>query len=739
MLLHTRPENGARIAILGLVLVGPVASITAHLGAQNVYDIGFHFDAFATGLDPTGLYNPVGVANPWGLAIDPLGNVYLADQGDNTVRRISPDGTVTTIAGTPGVHGTMDGPGASALFWAPEGVAVDPNGNVFVSDTLNNTIRKITPNGMVSTLAGQPVYGAFADGKGSAARFYFPCELGSDAAGNLYVADWGNTVIRKITPDGTVTTFAGQAGLSGNADGPGSKALFGAQGPEGLCLDASGNVYVTDSANNTVRKITPNGVVSTLAGMAGVPAGSRDGVGKAARFNYPIGIGVDARGIVYVADTYNVLVRRIALDATVTTLSGRPGQMTDEIGGGGDYPLFNYPSGLVVGRDGSVYVADPGNNAISRGYGLGAPHIVAQPMGPTIAEGAAAVLSVGAVQGDPGLTYEWQLNGSLLQEGGFFSGTRQSVLVISKAGAAASGTYTCLVSNAEASVVSEGAVVSVVATGDPGRLTNLSCRAPVGSGASELFVGFAVGGADAVGMESLLLRASGPALSNFAIPGILSDPTLELIGPAGLLASNSGWKGSPAVAEAAAALGAFPWSDPASADSALLPNLGPGTYSAEILGASGDGGVALAEIYDATAAAALNATSPRLVNLSARSSVGTGANVLIAGFVIGGTTSMTVLIRASGPALIPFGVAGVLADPSLQVISAGRVVAANTGWAGSPPVAAAAASAGAFPWGSSFTADSALLLTLEPGAYTAAVSGATGDTGEALIEIYEIR
>jgi sugar lactone lactonase YvrE len=706
--------------------------------AQNVYDEAFRFDPTVGIVDPTGLFNPVGVPNPWGLAIDPLGNVYVADQSDNTVRRIAPDGTVTTIAGTPGVHGTKDGPGPTALFWGPEGVAVDPNGNVFVSDTLNNTIRKITPDGWVSTLAGQPVHGSYADGKGGHARFYFPCELGSDAAGNLYVADWGNSVVRKITPQGVVTTFAGQPGLSGSADGPGSKALFGAQGPEGLCLDAYGDVYVTDSANNTVRKITPDGIVSTLAGMAGVPAGSKDGVGSAARFNYPIGIGVDSLGNVYVADTYNVLVRQIATDGTVTTLAGKPGQAVDLDGGGGDYPIFDYPSGLVVGRDDSIYIADPGNNVIARGCGIGTPRILAQPMGQTIAVGATAVLSVIADQGDPGLVYQWLLNGELISDGGSFAGTRASTLEITGAGPGTDGAYVCLVSNAEASVRSSAAIVSAVGSPDPGRLINLSCRASVGSGANELFVGFAVGGKGAPGAETLLLRASGPALAPFGLSGLLPDPLLQLVGPAGVIASDSGWRGSPAVAKAAAAAGSFPWRDPASADSALLQILDPGTYSATIAGASDDGGVALAELYDTTPLSALTAISPRLVNLSARSPVGTEADVLIAGFVIGGTTSMTVLIRASGPALIPFGVAGTLPDPRLQVLSAGQVIASNTGWAGNSGIAAAAAAAGAFSWGGSFTADSALLLTLAPGAYTAEVSGATGDTGEALIEIYEI-
>jgi sugar lactone lactonase YvrE len=724
---------GAAVSLVAALALG--TGVARPSAAQNVYPSSCLFAPLVRDVDPGGLFNPVGIPNPWGLAIDPAGNIYVADQGDNTIRRIDSLGTMTTLAGTPGVHGTTDGPGAQALFWAPEGVAVDPNGILYVSDTLNNTIRKIAPDGTVSTFAGQPVYGAYADGTGSAARFYFPCELGSDAAGNLYVADWGNTVVRKITPAGVVTTFAGQAGLSGSADGPGPQALFGAQGPEGLALDAAGNVSVTDSANNTVRKITPEGTVSTLAGMAGVPAGSKDGMGSAARFNYPIGVGIDGLGNVYVADTFNLLVRMIAPDGTVTSVAGKAGAAGN---GTGSSATFNYPSGLVIGRQGNVYVADPGANAVLVGIFEELPTMLAQPSNQTIAAGATAVFSLSAL-GGANVLYSWDHDGEPLLEGGTYSGTTGPTLVVSKAGPETAGAYSCLVTDVAGSVRSETVTLTVVNTSNPGRLVNLSCRAPVGTGADELFVGFAVGGADRAGADSLLVRASGPALAEFGLPGVLADPSLQIVGPAGVVASDSSWKGSPAIAQAAADVGAFPWADPLSADSALLASLGAGPYSAVVSGASGDTGLALAEIYDTTPAGAYQPSSPRLVNLSARSMSGTGPGVLIAGFDIGGSTAITVLVRASGPALAPFGLAGTLPDPRLQIFSNGNLVAADTGWAGDSSIAASAAEVGAFSWGNAFTADSALLLTLAPGAYAAEVSGATGDAGVALVEIYEVR
>jgi hypothetical protein len=171
----------------------------------------------------------------------------------------------------------------------------------------------------------------------------------------------------------------------------------------------------------------------------------------------------------------------------------------------------------------------------------------------------------------------------------------------------------------------------------------------------------------------------------------------------------------------------------------LVETLLPGPYTALVAGASGDSGIALAEIYDATPTGTYSPTTPRLINISARTQVGLGANVLIAGFVIGGTTSETVLIRASGPALVPFGVSSVLPDPQLQLNSSASVIATNAGWGGDAQIASTAASIGAFSWGTTATADSALLVTLPPGAYTAEVSGKSGDTGIALVEVYEVQ
>ena len=186
---------------------------------------------------------------------------------NDTIRKITPAGVVTTFAGTAGQSGSADGTGAAARFTNPEGTAVDGAGNVYVADTFNDTIRKITPAGVVTTLAGTAGQGGSADGTGAAARFAFPTGVAVDGAGNVYVADTDNDTIRKITPAGVVTTLAGTAGQSGSADGTGAAARFNS--PFGLAVDGAGNIYVADEDNDAIREITPAGVVSTLAGTAG--------------------------------------------------------------------------------------------------------------------------------------------------------------------------------------------------------------------------------------------------------------------------------------------------------------------------------------------------------------------------------------------------------------------------------------------------------------------------------------
>jgi hypothetical protein len=356
----------------------------------------------------------------------------------------------------------------------------------------------------------------------------------------------------------------------------------------------------------------------------------------------------------------------------------------------------------------------------------GAPAFTTQPISVTASGGTVALYAVAS--NSP--TYQW-MNGSTP-----VAGATTSILEFSNA-AAAVGTYTCVATNSDGSATSNSASIAVESTSDVGRLINLSTRAQVGTGGNILIAGFAIGGGG--GTEPLLARASGPALVPLGVTGTLPDPQLQLFSGTTVLATNNGWAGDATIKAEAVQVGAFAWTTPTSHDSAIATQLGTGSYTAQVAGQSNDTGDALVEVYDATPSGTFTPSSPHLVNLSARVMVGTGGNILIAGFVVGGSTSATVLIRASGPALTAFGVGGALKDPELTLSTGSTTLAVNDGWGGDTQIAAAAASVGAFSWGAAATPDSAILVTLPPGAYTAQVAGASGDTGVSLVEVYEVQ
>ena len=307
-----------------------------------------------------GFANAPWFSGPNAVAADANGTVYIADSGNHAIRKVTAVGVVTTFAGTLGVPGTADGTGDAARFSAPQSVAVDASGNVYVADSGNNTIRKITPGGDVSTLAGTPGVSGTANGTGGAARFSSPRGIAVDASGNVYVADCGNNTIRKITSGGNVSTLAGAPGVSGTANGTGGAARFSA--PQSVAVDASGNVYVADCGNHTIRKITSSGDVSTLAGAPGA-SGAANGTAPAARFSGPSGVAVDTDNNIYVADTGNGAIRKITSTGTVSTLAGTPGT-SGTANGIGSIARFNAPHGVAVNATGNVYVADTMNHTI---------------------------------------------------------------------------------------------------------------------------------------------------------------------------------------------------------------------------------------------------------------------------------------------------------------------------------------------------------------------------------------
>jgi serine/threonine-protein kinase len=304
-------------------------------------------------------------STPLDVAVDAKGNVYVADSGNSRVRLITPDGIVSTYAGS-GKVGYADGPAAAALFSAPTGIAVDKSGNLYIADSVTADphplrVRMVTPAGAVSTLAGGSEAG-YTDGPGTKAFFRTPANLAADAAGNVYVADTNNHRIRLIHPDGMVGTLAGQLKpgmVSGYADGPVAESKFNS--PRSVAVDGAGTVYVADTGNQRIRAISPAGQVTTLAGGSSEP-GYKDGKGAEARFSYPSDLAVDAAGTLYVADTANHCIRKVTPDGTVTTLAGAG------TAGYADGPLgeaqFRAPEGIAVDSAGNIYVADTGNQRI---------------------------------------------------------------------------------------------------------------------------------------------------------------------------------------------------------------------------------------------------------------------------------------------------------------------------------------------------------------------------------------
>jgi sugar lactone lactonase YvrE len=412
---------------------------------------------------------------PAGVATDNAGNLYIADTDNHTIRKVvAATGSVTTLAGLAGVSGSADGTGSQARFDNPSDVAVDGAGNVYVADTLNNTLRKVTASGVVSTLAGTPGSSGSSDGTGAAAQFQGPQGLTIDSAGNLYVADTNNHTIRKVVlATGEVTTIAGLAGSPGSADGLGSTARFNA--PSGVAVDTAGILYVADTDNDTIREILPSGLVSTLVGLAN-NSGAADGLGSAARFNSPSAVAVDLSGNIYVADTDNFTIRMVvAATGEVSTLAGLAGT-SGSVDGDGSAARFYAPAGIAVDSSDNLYVADTNNHTIRQGLLAAAPAIQSQPLSQTVTAGNSALFSVTAT-GHPALTYQWYFNGTAI------TGATASSYSLASAQTGNAGNYTVTVANTLGSVTSSAATLTVnTVTSQPSSLSVGSSDSSGGGG-----------------------------------------------------------------------------------------------------------------------------------------------------------------------------------------------------------------------------------------------------------------
>jgi hypothetical protein len=394
---------------------------------------------------------------PQALSVDGSGNVYVADTANNTVREITSGGAASTLAGLAGSAGSSDGTGANARFQGPQGLAVSSD-TVYVADTGNGTIRTVTTGGQVNTLAGLAGNFGSVDGTGSAARFYGPQAMAADGSGNVYVADTWNDTIRKVTSAGVVTTIAGLAGNRGGSDGTNNGALFNT--PMGVAVGGSGTLYVGDTYNHTVRQLTlvgTNWVASTIAGLAGV-WGSADGTNSSARFFEPEGIVVDGSGNLYVMDAGNNTIRKVTPAGTnwvVNTVAGQAG-IFGSSDGSGTNAQFNSPAGVAMDSSGNVYVADSINNTIRASLPItnNSPTIIDQPQSEALAPGSTALFSVVAAGSAP-LTYQWSFDGTNIP------GATAPAYILQNAQTNNAGFYAVTVSNQFGVAISSNALLSL--------------------------------------------------------------------------------------------------------------------------------------------------------------------------------------------------------------------------------------------------------------------------------------
>ena len=415
--------------------------------------------------------------------------------------------------------------------------------------------------------------------------------------------------------------------------------------------------------------------------------------------------------------------------------------LRDDSFSGDEFRTFTLPFAAYAGKTGPlkfILRGDASDNAEIvvaniRITTSEAPVWVTQPSAQAVNSGDAITLTTQAGGRGP-LGYQWRKDGAPI------AGATAATLTVAGARPADAGSYDVVVTNATAAITSAVAVITVVVPAEVSRISNLSIRTSAGTGSQTLIVGLVVGGAGTSGSKQVLLRGVGPSLAPFGVTNLLADPKMTVFSGAVVTEVNDDWGGTAAIAQAMTAVGAFPFVGATSKDAAINGSVTAGSYTIQITGAGGGTGTVLAEIYDATPEAAFAAATPRLLNVSARTQVGTGGDILITGLVVAGTAPKTILVRASGPALTPFGVTGVLADPTLTVFQGATPLGTNDNWSdagNAAAIAAAATRVGAFalPVGGK---DAAALITLKPGSYTVQVSGVGGTTGVALVEVYEV-
>jgi sugar lactone lactonase YvrE len=640
--------------------------------------------------------------SPNGIAIDQLGTIYVADEGNHIIRKILPNGTVSTLAGNAGFGGAADGSSVTARFRFPKGVAIANAGFIYVADTFNHAIRRVAPDGTVVTLAGSLGSKGSTDGTGTQARFSDPTGIAVDTSGNIFVTDRTAHIVRKVTSTGVVTTLAGLANNSGIADGTGSAARF--DNPTGIGTDAAGNVYVSDTFNSTIRKITPSGVVTTLAGVA-TQVGSNDGTATLARFRFPNGIAVDAAGFVYVADGSNAIIRKVSPSGDVATISGLAG-VRGAVDGTGINARFQTPLGVAVASNGDLWITDVDltNSAgsVRKGTLLSPPQPVLNPAGKTITAGQSASFTATA-SGTAPISYQWQRlpsgqnNWVNLLNGLDIFGVHTTTLELSNVSLVLNGDqFRLAFTNAQGTAFSQSCLLKVNALVLPAAISIPPSNKSVQVSNPASFTVTATGTGPLTYRWEALLPTSGTWFDVTSQPQTFTGGNAATVGIASTTLLQDGIQFRVTVSNSAATVTSQP-------------------VTLTVLG-----------------------VKSRLTNLSIRSTAGSGEKTLILGFVSSGTGSKNLILRVIGPTLAPLGIQGAMPDPTMAVYAGSNpvAIAINNDWDGSGTLVNAMRGAGAFDL-PSFSKDAALQASLAPGGYTVHAGGNQGSTGVVLIEAYD--
>jgi hypothetical protein len=688
--------------------------------------------------------------SPSSIAVDSSNNIYVGSGASNSFRKITPTRVVTTLAGAPGLPGSTDGLGQAALFNGPLGVAVDAAGNLYVADSNNHKIRRslfpptiVVPPQSTSRDIGGSVILVVSATSDSPMTFQWrkngtPV---SGGVGNFSYLSLGNVQLTDAAEYSVVVTNLAGSTTSGNAtltvevpEGMptlttqpqdqtvtlGSPAQFSVTATPATGLTFQWRKNGTTIAGATAAIFTINSAQLANAGNYSVIVSNAVGSVTSNEVTLVVNPPLAAPPTISTHPASQTLSPGATLSLSVNVTGTQPlGFQWFKNGTaipGATAILYSISNAQVADSASySVVVTNSAGVATSNAAVVGIatlPAIATQPVSKAVVEGTDVEYAVG-VSGTTPFLYQWRKDGVNL------TGASNATLALTAVQLTDAGSYTVIISNSAGSVTSAVATLSVAPAGPSSWLSNVSIRTTL-EAAQTVIVGFAVQG----GSRNVLVRAVGPSLASFGVTTMMADPRLELFRDQILASANEDW---PAVmAPTFASAGAFGFS-PGSRDAAIVQSLN-GTFSIHTRG-SGPGMV-LVEVYDLGAG-----NTPRLVNISARNRVGTGDDILIAGFNLVGTGTKQLLLRAVGPGLGIFDIPGTLADPRLELFSGETSLAVNDNWAAN--LASTFTAVGAFdlPPGS---LDAALVTSLSPGPFTVQVRGANGGTGEAIVEIYEL-